>query len=195
MKYRYVWLMMILMMVLGLVPGYLFGAQGAMIQFRTGEREGEWNTIFGPDGKPVPDSSYLMVILAGENGVPDPPKCDGSPGGDDIQPTGNSFNHLYIHDVAKELPFTPEGNIYAPGHFLDVKPAEELEEPAINPGDKFYFRAFNNKNPAEATHYNDMIAVDKKAMSIYEVPIIQGVSLFSAILSFGPPQSLCPKKK
>jgi hypothetical protein len=194
MKRRYIWLMAGLVMLICAVPSWVVGAQGAMVQFRTGTMDGEWNTIFGADGKPVPDSSYLMLILAGDNGIPDPPQCDGSPGGDDIQPSGNFFNHLYIHDVAKELPFTPEGNIYASGRALNVKPAGELEEPAVNPGDKFYFRAFNSQNPSEATTYNDMISVDGKPMTVYEVPVLKGFSMYTVIMIFGPAKPLCPKK-
>jgi hypothetical protein len=168
------------------------GAQGAMIQFRTGILEKQWNTIFGPDGKPVPDSSYLMLILAGENGVVDPPNCDGSPGGDDIQPTGNSFNCLYIHDMNKEIPVTPPGNIFASGIALDAKPEGALEEPAVNIGDKIYFRAFNHKDPAQATHYNDMISVEGDPMTVYQIPRFDGFALYTLVLAFGPPKPLCP---
>jgi len=170
-------------------------AQGALIQFRTGQLDGDWNTIFDHDGKPVPDSSYLMLILAGENGVADPPNCDGTPGGDDVQPTGNSFNHLYIHDVNKEIPVTPAGNIFASGIALNAMPDGDLSEPAVNLGDKIYFRAFNNKIPSEATYYNDMISVDGRPMTVYEVPYFDGFALYTAILAFGPPKPLCPGKK
>jgi hypothetical protein len=187
--------LMVAFAVACVVPHSVMAAQGAMIQFRTGELDGDWNTIFDNDGKPVPDSSYLMLILAGENGVADPPNCDGSPGGDDIQPTGNTFSHLYIHDVNKEIPVTPAGNIFASGIALNAMPDGALTEPAVNLGDKIYFRAFNNQVPSEATNYNDMISVDGRAMTVYEVPFFDGFALYTAILAFGPPKPLCPGKK
>ena len=189
-----VWLMIFFLFAIFSVTSPIFGVEGAVIQFRTGEIDAQWNTIFGPDGKPVPDSSYMMLILAGENGKVDPPNCDGSPGGDDIQPTGNSFNCLYIHDVNKEAPFTPAGNIFIPGIALNAMPDGQLEEPAVNVGDKIYFRAFNHKDPSKATHYNNMISLDGKPMTVYEIPYIDGIALYTAILSFGPAKLLCPKE-
>ena len=173
----------------------VFGAEGAMIQIRTGILDKQWNTIFGPDGKPVPHSSYMMLILTGDNGVVDPPNCDGTPGGDDVQPTCNLLTHLYIHDVNKEIPVTPAGNIFASGYGLDALPTGSLEEPAINTGDSMYLRAFNHKDPSKATHYNDLISVDGRPMTVYEVPYMDGFALFTIVVSFGPAKPVCPEKQ
>jgi hypothetical protein len=188
-------LLIVAFSAIGIIPSQSQAAEGALIQFRTGEINGDWNTVFGPDGKPVPDSSYMMLMLAGPNGVVDPPKCDGSPGGDDIQPTSNTFNCLYVHDVNKELPITPPGNIFAPGIALNALPEGRLEEPAVNLGDKIYFRVFNAKVPSQATHYNDMISVDGRPMTVYEIPTIDGLALYTVILAFGPAKPLCPEGK
>ncbi len=185
-------LLIVGLVIAGVSPLDLLGAEGAVISFRTGALDGDWNTIFGPDGKPVPDSSYMMLILAGEDGVVDPPNCDGSPGGDDLQPTGNVYDHLYVRDPASEIPVTPSGNIYHSGRLLNADPPGNLEEPAVNTGDTIYWRAFNNKEFSKATHYNDMIAVDGKPMTAYEIPAIQGLALYTVILTFGPAQEICP---
>ena len=66
------------------------------------------------------------------------------------------------------------------------------EEPAVNTGDKIYWRVFNNIDYTKATHYNDMIAADGKPMTVYEIPAIQGLALYTVILTFGPAQPICP---
>jgi hypothetical protein len=180
---------------IAMIPSSALGAEGALIQFRTGDINSDWNTIFGPDGKPVPDSSYMMLILAGPNGVVDPPKCDGSPGGDDVQPISNTFNCLYVHDVNKEPPITPPGNIFAPGIALNALPEGRLEEPAVNIGDKIYFRVFDAKAPSQATYYNDMISADGRPMTVYEIPSMDGFAMYTMILAFGPAKPLCPGGK
>lgn len=180
------------LLIVGLFPQNVLGAEGAVISFRTGTLDTDWNTIFGPDGKPVPDSSYMMLVMPGENGVVDPPNCDGTPGGDDIQPTGNFYDHLYVRDPATEIPVTPPGNVYHSGRLLNADPPGDLEEPAVNTGDMIYWRVFNNKDYTQATHYNDMIAVDGDPMAVYEIPTIKGLALYNIILTFGPAQKLCP---
>ncbi len=135
----------------------LYG-QDALVAFRTGEVEGPWCPILGPDMLPLPYGAYVGIYLAGGNGVPDPPGIMGEPTGDDIQPTGNNIDHLIIHP--DEPPSVPPGNLFSANPALIMPPAGTGVEPLVNQGDAMYLRAFNSYNPSTATHCNDILEIN-----------------------------------
>lgn len=141
-------------------------AQDALVSFRTGEMEGPWCPILLPDGiTPLPDSCYIMIILAGPDGLPDPPGPMGEPTDDDVQPTGNNIDHLIIHP--DEPPFVPPGNFSYANPLFVIPPPGFGVEPVVNQGDAMYLRAFNSNDPATSTHAADIITVDGISATTY----------------------------
>jgi hypothetical protein len=160
-------------------------AQDANVSFRTGVVGGTWCPILGPDMLPLADGSYVMIILAGGNGIPDPVGASGAPGGDDVQPTGNNIDHIALH--LGEPPFIPPGNMYSVGNTLICPPAGMGVEPIVNHSDIMYMRAFNSPDPATATHANDLISVDGTPALTYTIP---GAGPYITIVCFGEAYSI-----
>ena len=170
--------------------------QGAPVSFRTGILPMTWCPIMGPGGTdPLPDGSYVMVILAGGNGAQDPVGTGGVPTGDDVQPTGNNIDHIALH--VGESPLVPPGNMYQSGNTLGFLDPGFGTEPCANIGDLMYLRAFNAPDPATATHANDMITVGGTPQTTYTPPgpaPVVIVVCFGEAYPFGAPPPCVPQE-
>ncbi len=78
-----------------------------------------WETpILDHSGKPHKHGRVIQVIMDGGNGVQDPPKADGSPGGDDSLAYGN-FNMIRVMGIDDPpVPTGASGMFYSKKYFI-----------------------------------------------------------------------------
>jgi len=97
-------------------------------------------------GKPHHHGHVAQLIMDGGNGVQDPPKVDGMPGGDDTLAFGN-FNMVRILGLdAYDDPNGETGTFYSKRAFVPFVPNRS-----------YYMRVWEGPDPNSAPYYQDTI--------------------------------------
>jgi hypothetical protein len=96
-------------------------------------------------GQPHTDGHVIQVIQDGGNGVQDPPRADGSPGGDDTLAYGN-FNMIRMSgDPLTGNDGQNTGTFISKRNFI----------PYVQPGPAYYLRIWEGDDIATAPYYQD----------------------------------------
>jgi hypothetical protein len=104
------------------------------------------NPVLDHTGQPHLSGHAIQVIMDGGNGVQDPPKPDGSPGGDDSLAFAN-LNMIRMTMNFSEPDTVRTGGFVAKRYFVPLYPT----------GRAYYLRIWEGKDVATALYYQDSI--------------------------------------
>jgi hypothetical protein len=104
------------------------------------------NPVLDHTGQPHWSGHVIQVIMDGGNGVQDPPRPDGSPGGDDSLAFAN-LNMIRLTMDMPEADTVRTGSFIAKRYFIPLCPA----------GRAYYLRVWEGKDVAVAPYYQDSI--------------------------------------
>jgi hypothetical protein len=94
-------------------------------------------------GNPYKDGNAIQIIADGGNGIQDPPRPDGYPGGDDSLANGN-FNVQYVNGEKHMAEGLVPGMFMGMAYFIPY----EIEHAV-------YLRLWEGSDPASAEYYRD----------------------------------------
>jgi hypothetical protein len=105
--------------------------------------------ILDHTGKPHEHGHVVQVIRDGGNGIQDPPRADGWPGGDDSLAYGN-FNLILLDGLKAEGEGNRTGMFFSQRYFIPFDP----------PPKAYYLRVWEGSDFTTAPYYQDAIEYD-----------------------------------
>ena len=103
-----------------------------------------WTTpVLDHEGKPHKDGHIIQIIVDGGNGIQDPPRFDGNPGGDDTLADGNFYAQFINGEKNVPVGLAP-GTFYGTVYYIPYKANQSI-----------YLRLWEGQYPGVAEYYQD----------------------------------------